>query len=180
MQDSNMPLFMSQEHIDLMNQRSKESQELKKTINSKNLNAEIKTGADEIPLTLLSRCISNHYNEKITISPTFTTNGKDIISRYEDISIEKSTNSQIELCGAKATTNADIELIVNTPSRVQDDIALGIYNDPKANYKFTKPHKPYAIADIRLANGADNNLVNQILSQKIAIPHKARSRHPQE
>ena len=51
----------------------------------------IKTGADEMALALLSASISDFYEEKTPINPTyFNENSKNIISRYEDLSIEKS------------------------------------------------------------------------------------------
>ena len=73
-----------------------------------------KTGADEIPLTLLARAISEGKN--IRIAPIFTEpDAKDLISNYEDVSIENSVKGQLELAGCTITTpdKADILLCIN-------------------------------------------------------------------
>lgn len=144
-----------------------EAQKLNILIKEKNLNAKVKTGADEIPLTLLSKALIDFHKENIKINPIFLNpKGKNIISRYEDITIESSTKSQIELCGAKVSTDADIDLIVNTPCETQDDIALEIFKDQNFKISLPEPNKPFAIADIKLANGADNKLIKKLLNKK--------------
>lgn len=127
----------------------------------------VKTGADEIPLALLSKSIVNFYNKKINITPHFTTQkGKNITSRYEDITIENSTKAQIELCGAIISNDADIELLINTPNKSQDDIALEIYQDDTIQSKYKTSLKPQIITDVKFANGADNKFIEQIFKNK--------------
>ena len=50
----------------------------------------VKTGADEIPLTLLSRAYNDYKEQKIKVCPIFfEPEFKHLISNYEDISIEQ-------------------------------------------------------------------------------------------
>ncbi len=119
----------------------------------------VKTGADEIPISLFSRAIQG----EIKIAPIFfEPECKHLISNYEDISIEKSVLGQIELAGCKVSdvNSADILLFVNNFIDHQGEIVMKTSTEP-FNKIWTTPQKPYAIADVRFANGADNNLVNQ-------------------
>ena len=53
-----------------------------------------KTGADEIPLSLLSRAISGD----VKVCPIFLEpDCKNLISNYEDVSVEKSVTGQLIL-----------------------------------------------------------------------------------
>ncbi len=127
----------------------------------KSLNANIVTGADEIPLALLSRTI----NRDISICPLFTEeNSKELISNYEDIPVEHSVIRQVELAGFKLKpyNDADIILIVNNFKIRQGEIVMKIDTEPY-NSAFIPPNKPYIIADVRYANGADNTFVNALL-----------------
>ena len=120
----------------------------------------IKTGADEIPLTLLARAIQG----EVKITPVFLEpQYKDLVSNYEDISIEKSVLGQIELAGCKVSeySEADILLYVNNFKEKQGEIVMEIYTEP-FNGKWIEPNTPYMIADVRFANGADNNFTGQI------------------
>ncbi len=124
-----------------------------------NLGGFVKTGADEIPLSLLSRAI----NKEIKICPIFLEpDFRNLISNYEDISIEKSVISQIELAGCKVCdeTEADILLYVNNFKNNQGEIVMGVETE-EFNKKFNPADKPYMIADVRFANGADNSLVEE-------------------
>ena len=137
----------------------KESQELEK------FGAFTKTGADEIPLSLLSRAL----NKKIKICPIFLEpEYKNLISNYEDISIEKSVQGQIELCGCEITNyeDTDIILYINNFKDKQGEIVMGI-NTKSFDGEIKIPNKPYMIADVRFANGADNNFVKELLKNKI-------------
>ena len=121
-----------------------------------------KTGADEIPLTLLSRAIQ----KQIKVFPKFLEpEYKDCISNYEDISIEKSVRGQLELGGFTLVSNeneADIILLVNNFIEKQGELVMG-WDTKHYAVKFIPTDKPYAIADVRYANGGDNSLVEQIL-----------------
>lgn len=128
------------------------------------LGAKTKTGADEIPLTLLARAIE----KEIKVFLEFTEpDYKDCISNYEDVSIEKSVQGQLELGGftqVQTREEADVILIVNNFIEKQGEHVMGWTTQPFRK-TFTPPDKPYAIADVRYANGADNDFVEQLLPQ---------------
>ena len=120
----------------------------------------VKTGADEIPLSQLARAIKGD----VKIAPVFLEpQYKNLISNYEDISVKKSVSGQIELAGCQISTedDADILLYVNNFKKHQGEIVMGIDTEP-FNGTWESPPKPYMIADIRFANGADNKFVEQI------------------
>jgi hypothetical protein len=124
-----------------------------------------KTGADEIPLSLLSRSILG----KVKIYPEFLEpDFKDLISNYEDVSIEQSVRGQIELAGCEVVEkeNADIILFINNFKNNQGEIVMKV---PTKEFEgsFKVPQKPYMIADVRFANGADNNFVQALFRNKI-------------
>lgn len=134
-----------------------------------NLGGKTKTGADEIPLTLLARAV----NKDIKVCPIYTEQEyKGCISNYEDVSIEKSVLGQLELGGfnvSESEEEADIVLVVNNFVEKQGELVMGWDTQPY-NKTFIPPAKPYAIADVRYANGADNGFVNQIFSSDIPLP----------
>ncbi len=125
----------------------------------------VKTGADEIPLTLLARAI----NCEIKVAPIFLSpENKNLISNYEDISIEKSVNGQLELAGCRICEpeDADILLYINNFETRQGEIVMKIPTKPFEG-DWNLPQKPYMIADVRFANGADNNFVEKIFENGI-------------
>ncbi len=128
------------------------------------LGAKTKTGADEIPLTLLARAIE----KEIKVFLEFTEpDYKDCISNYEDVSIEKSVQGQLELGGftqVQTREEADVILIVNNFIEKQGEHVM-VWTTQPFRKTFTPPDKPYAIADVRYANGADNDFVEQLLPQ---------------
>ena len=137
----------------------KEAQELEK------LGGKTKTGADEIPLSLLSRAIEK--NIKVYVEYT-EPDYKDLISNYEDVSIEKSVLGQLELGGFDAVEtkeDADVVLLVNNFREKQGELVMGWDTVGKYNGPFAVPQKPYCVADVRFANGADNDFVEQLLPQ---------------
>ena len=128
------------------------------------LGGKTKTGADEIPLTLLSRAIEK--NIKVFVEFT-EPNYKNCISNYEDVSIEKSVQGQLELGGFKQVfdkNEADLILLVNNFIEKQGELVMGWDTKPY-NKNFVEPNKMYAIADVRFANGADNNFVNDFIDK---------------
>ncbi len=142
-----------------------EAEELKKL--SKDCgNVFIKTGADEIPIVLLARAVTE--KKHIKIFPKYTNSGStNKISRYEDISIEESVKSQIELSGAVSARNekeCDLILIVNNFKNVQGELVIGT-EEQGFEQDIDLPDKPYFIADILNANGSDNSFVNTLLSK---------------
>lgn len=135
-----------------------------------NLGGFVKTGADEIPLTLFARSLEPSHDrqkEKIKICPIFLEpKYKDLISNYEDISIEKSVKGQIELAGfdIAGEANADILLYINNFVERQGEIVMKTPTEP-FNKDWQMPKKPYVIADVRFANGADNGFVKKLFNK---------------
>ena len=142
----------------------KEALELDEIITKENIAcAKIKTGADDIPLSLISRALTK--NQEIKINPIFIEeNSINKISKYEDISIKNCVLGQIELAGLKLNQNADLNLIINNFELEQGDLVLGDrINFTKKKIDF--PNTPYLIADVNNANGADCNLIEQLFRQ---------------
>ena len=142
---------------------------VKEAIELKNLstnedNIFIKTGADEIPLTLLSRAINKQ--KHIKICPVYL-NPESInkISKYEDISVEESVKSQIELSGGVISDekNCDLILLINNFKIEQGELVMDVY-EPEYNKDLVIPDKPYFIADILNANGSDNGFVKALFA----------------
>lgn len=129
----------------------------------------VKTGADEIPLTLFARAVCDYNNAHPKISAKFLApEHKNLISKYEDISIEKSVKAQIELGGGQYSNpdEEDIVLIVNNFEETQGEIVMGVKTAPFSG-QFSLPKKPYMIADVRFANGADNLFVEKLFKKPI-------------
>ncbi len=125
----------------------------------------VKTGADEIPLSLLSRVIQG----EIKVAPVFLEpDYKNLISNYEDISIEKSVNSQLELAGCKIVDEekADVLLYVNNFVDKQGEIVMQV-DTKNFDKEWLEPKKPYMIADVRFANGADNVFVEKLFQTNL-------------
>lgn len=141
-----------------------------KKFDSQEKTAWVKTGADEIPLTLLARAVSNLNNHAPKILPKFLMpEHKDLISNYEDISIEKSVQAQIELAGgivADDEEQADLILLVNNFEDKQGEIVMGVKTQPFSS-QFSLFKKPYMIADVRFANGADNLFIEKLFKKPI-------------
>jgi len=132
-----------------------------------NMGGFVKTGADEIPLTLLARAINDFHIHKPLIAPIFIApEHKHLISNYEDVSIEKSVSGQLELAGCEITNfkNADILLYVNNFEHHQGEIVMKVQTSPFTGV-WEKPQKPYMIADVRYANGADNCFVEKVFEK---------------
>jgi hypothetical protein len=151
-----------------------EAEILKEKIIENNLakKAEVQTGADEIPCSLLVKSYLNNCGCAVKIYPVFSDeNGKNIISRYENRTIYESAIGQIKMSGAKVaadTEEADMVLIVHTPKGAQNDHAMNLHRE-EINIDGTKKisellktiNKPYIIADVAYANGADANFVRE-------------------
>ena len=135
----------------------------------------IKTGADEIPLTLLARAVVD-FNKELDEDKTqpkislklFVPEYSYLISNYEDISVENSAKAQIELAGCEVCEeeHADLVLMMNNFEEHQGEIVMGVKTKPFMG-KFDLPKKPYMIADVRFANGSDNKFVQQLLKKKL-------------
>lgn len=144
-----------------------EAQALESSIKENNLNALVKTGADEIPLSLLSRALAQ--GKGIKIGAVFTQpDYVDRISKYEDVSVFESVKGQIELAGCEMTAaaQADIVLFVNNFKEEQGELVMGVDVEGYSG-ELKLPDKPYLVADILNANGADNAFVQKFLKQDI-------------
>ncbi|MBR1977096.1 DUF4127 family protein [bacterium] len=124
----------------------------------------IKTGADEIPLTLLARAIIEE--KKLTVQTVFAhNNSKNKISKYEDITLADCTKGQLSLAGVEIKDDADLIFYINNFEYEQGDHVLGKEN--KSNLKHNLDFKkPYFIADVNNANGADKNFMENILDAR--------------
>lgn len=123
-----------------------------------------KTGADEIPLTLLAGAIP----EPMKIAPVFLEpEEKNLISNYEDISIEKSVNGQLSLAGCSVVgfDEADLTLYINNFKKNQGEIVMKKSTEPFGQ-KWCFPKENYAVADVRFANGSDNNFIKEFFKTK--------------
>ena len=126
-------------------------------------NVFIKTGADEIPLGLISRAISKEFDFRI--NPKFVEeNSIDLISKYEDISVKNCVLGQIALSGAKIDKEGTVFLI-NNFKKEQGDLVLGdIINNIEDDIEF--PKKKFFVADINNSNGADNKFIQKLFNLK--------------
>lgn len=123
----------------------------------------VKTGADEIPLTLLARAVEG----QLKVAPVFLEpDYKQLISNYEDVSIENSVKGQLELAGCEVCQpdEADILLYVNNFEKQQGELVMKVPTSPYSGM-WEVPQKPYMIADVRFANGADNAFVKKLFEK---------------
>lgn len=139
-----------------------EAQQLQEIIVKNNLNGIVKTGADEIPLSLLSKALVG--DKKIKIKPTFLEeNSVNKISKYEDITVFNCVKDQIELAGCIYQENeCDIEALINNFKDEQGDLVLGDLINKTEN-TFKAPTKPRVYIDINNSNGADDNFIKNIM-----------------
>lgn len=145
----------------------REANLLKQEIKDNKLDVLVKTGADEIPLSLLSRAMTK--DKDIKIAPIFMQpDAVGKISKYEDISVLESVNSQIELAGAKVSDvdDADLVLYVNNFKNQQGELVMNVFEDG-FNGDIELLDNPYFIADILNANGADNSFVEAFFKNQI-------------
>ena len=136
----------------------KEAKELER------LGGYIKTGADEIPLTLLARALND---TQVTVYPIYSEpEYKNLISNYEDVSIEQSVLGQSELANctiADSKECSNIILYVNNFKNHQGELVM---KRPTEEYskEWNEPRNNYIIADVRNANGADNKFIDKIFN----------------
>lgn len=141
-----------------------EAELLEQEIKNRKLNAQVKTGADEIPLTLLARALAE--NNSISIDVEYT-NPDSIgkISRYEDISVKNCVEGQIKLANCAISQNADLKLVVNNFKDAQGDYVLGDKINT-FNKSFKVPEENFFVADISNANGADKGFIKELIKGK--------------
>ncbi len=143
----------------------KEANELNDLIKKNNIKqAFIKTGADEIPLGLISRALTK--NNIIKINPIFLEkNSANLISKYEDISIYDCTIAQIKLAGCNIDNEKyNLKMIINNFKYEQGDLVLGdVVNTNKNEFGFNLDN--CFIADVNNANGSDCEFVKQLFKK---------------
>jgi len=155
-----------------------EAEELERITAEKSLDNKviIHTGADEIPSDLVTRAIVDNFGKKVSLFTAFSTpNGKKIISRYEDKTIEKSALGQIKLCGAEEATSetvCDLKFLVHTPTKSQNDHCLRIYTEQENMVAIsscvdfiTKSKLPVILGDVAFANGSDDFLIKNLFAK---------------
>ncbi len=133
----------------------------------------VKTGADEIPMSLFSRAISDFYGN-VKVAPIFIEpEQKDLISNYEDISIEKTVLGQLELAGCEVVEpkSADLILYINNFKARQGEIVMNIPTEPFSGV-LKILDKPFMIADVRFANGSDNCFINELFKNSEILQSK--------
>lgn len=136
---------------------------------AKELEAEgaiIKTGADEVPMSLFARAIER----VVKIYPIYLEpECKNLISNYEDISVEDCVKAQIELAGCKLVSSeseADIIMYVNNFKERQGEYIMEVVTQ-QFRGDFSVASRPYMVADIRNTNGADNAFVPALLKNDL-------------
>lgn len=125
------------------------------------MGGDVITGADEIPLSLLSKAIDT----KMSVAPVFLEpESKHLISNYEDVSIEQCVKNQLKFAGIeiKDVNDADVILYINNFKDHQGEIVMKRPTEQFSGEFILQNDKPYMIADVRNANGADNNFVQEL------------------
>ncbi|MBR1754820.1 DUF4127 family protein [bacterium] len=134
----------------------------------------IKTGADEIPLSLLARAVVDFNKKQGNEIPKIEIEylapaHKHLISNYEDISVEQCVEGQISLTNCVTTEdvdNADMVLLVNNFEDVQGELVMGV-DTKKFAGEIKLPEKIFMVADIRFTNGADSKFADKLLKNKL-------------
>ena len=114
--------------------------------------------------------LSISLEKSLKICPIFIEpNEKGLISNYEDVSVEESVKGQIELAGCDISEkdDADILLYINNFINHQGEIVM---KQPTQMFDglFNSPSKSYMVADVRFANGADNNFIQELFKNNLA------------
>lgn len=140
-------------------------------------------GTDEVGCTLVSRVLNRIGRDvpKVYVGYSSTL-GPGIIAKYEDRPIHESIKCQIISAGCMMVdsyVHADIILMVNTPGRVmQECTQQGKFDYSYSNFRnltefvqrlkyFISIGKICVVADIAYANGADNELMQMLLKDKL-------------
>lgn len=125
----------------------------------------IKTGADEIPFTLVSKAYIDILNngQKLKIALIFSNPlSVNKVSKYEDKSVYDSISQAIEFSNCKVTCEdeAQIILFVNNFTNEQGELVMDIF-EPSSDFKIPikNLNNPFFVVDILNANGADFNFV---------------------
>jgi len=150
---------------------------------------QVMSGADELGILMLSRAINKDLNE-IPFVTTFYNAGKggDTIPNYSNEKISVDIESAIFAAGGlpiPVADRADFVVAVNTNFDGKTFEAMSEKNNltPRKGTKtfmkilndLTEKNLPVGIADIAMANGADNALMEQIKNQNLQFKIKSYS-----
>lgn len=144
---------------------SKLNEEIKKYDNN---NICVKTGADEIPFTLVSKAYNDliNKNEKLKIFVKYANkNSINKISKYENKPVYASVSEAIKRSGClieySSESESDIILFINNFTNEQGELVMDIF-EPSSNFiiQVEEINKPFFVVDILNANGADYKFVD--------------------
>ncbi|MBM7661759.1 hypothetical protein JOC85_002562 [Bacillus mesophilus] len=141
-------------------------------------------GADEVGAALVTKMIFQLEGLKPPVFFPFYSGERGALSSamYEDRPICESVKGQIHVIGGYTIDNsleADIVLAVNVPGKRQGDLALQKFleevNTPDRNVgewlrrvrHYIEKGKQLAIADLAYANGADENMLPDLLASSL-------------
>ena len=155
-----------------------EAEYLKQEIGKHNFStyAKVISGTDEIPLVLVTKALIDRFFLKPSISMYFnSTDGMNKTARYENNSIYDSVIEQIKTLNIemKDHNEADINLYIHcTDSEQGDHIFKEKAKTTKDNISkliklIKQASKPFIILDLAYANGADPDLIEELLKSKV-------------
>lgn len=144
--------------------------------------AHVQTGADEVALTMLARLLVETTGDTPRIFPVYSSpEGARAMARYDGLPIQRVVERQLSACGAvlaEDSRQADLMLLVHTPSQVQGDFCMGIESDRSPGQLTTamdclrqalQRNQAVVLADLAYANGADPFLVTRMLAEQYPL-----------
>ena len=152
----------------------KEGEDLQRLINERQNAAMVLSGADEIWSGLIARAYSDFHQKRVSFNTVYNhPNAASVVTRYDGVSIRETFCSYLNMTNSSESEDGDISLVVNAPLKIQDDLALGIFEDENFSHIFNfDKSKNYAVADVRYANGADDEFVSEcIVDEPADIKH---------
>lgn len=155
-----------------------EAEHLKNEIIKHNFKHSVKvmSGTDEIPLVLLTKSILDSMSIKPSVSVYFNSiEGANQIARYESNTIKTSVLNQLETLDLNLTDfeKSDIVLFIHVADSQQGDHVFEITPKDTENNAcdilniLKKSQKPFIIADLAYANGADPKFISLLLNTQI-------------
>jgi hypothetical protein len=129
-------------------------------------------GADEVGVVLVSRFVNQWFHT----SPAFFIeyggiHGQDWIAPFEDTTFDYNVKKHIVSSGGRVVDNeaeADIHLLLNTPSAKETERAEDITKLVERTKELIKHGKQVAIGDVLIVNKADEALVTE-LAEKVDL-----------
>ena len=131
-------------------------------------------GADEVGLTLISRCLTEAFGIQPKIHPVYASSeAKNVVPLYEDRAVSETVAAQIKACGAVYEENADeadLILLLNVPDFKQCEARYPSFREYRkrdltqlytAMRTFFKKRKSIIVADNGYANGGEAEYVKK-------------------